>query len=107
MKHTQKMLDIDHIDLNRHIEKTILSDSATPSATLKFYNELLQNTNFALPNRKLLEIDQKIFKEAVVRLRKAQKVEIQWMRKAAEHESKKYMKMRFAKTQKAIQDECV
>ena len=29
------------------------------------------------------------------------------MRSAAEYETKKYMRMRFAKTQKAIQDECV
>ena len=98
MNHTKKMLDIDKLDLNRHIESTMLSNRATPSATLKFYNELLQNTNFILPNRVKLETDQKVFQEAIKRLRRAQKIEIQWMRTRAENEARKYLRMRFERT---------
>ena len=57
MDHVRKMLKISHIDLNRHIENTILGKSAEPSPMLKYYNELLRNTNFDLPERHRLEFD--------------------------------------------------
>lgn len=41
MDHVRKMLDISHIDLNRHIEKSIMGINAEPSPLLKYYNELL------------------------------------------------------------------
>ena len=41
MDHVRKMLDISHIDLNKHIEKSIMGIQAEPSPLLKYYNELL------------------------------------------------------------------
>ena len=57
MDHCRKMLDISHIDLNKHIRKNILGDLSEPSAVLKYYNELIQNTNFTLPDRAKLDFD--------------------------------------------------
>lgn len=41
MDHVRRMLKISHRDLNRHIHETMMGDKSEPSATLKFYNELL------------------------------------------------------------------
>ena len=41
MDHVRKMLNISHIDLNKHIEKSIMGNQAEPSPLLKYYNELL------------------------------------------------------------------
>ena len=57
MEHVRKMLDISHIDLNKHIKNSILGDQSEPSAVLKYYNELIQNTNFTLPDRVRLDFD--------------------------------------------------
>ena len=57
MEHVRKMLDISHIDLNKHIKNSILGDQSEPSAVLKYYNELIQNTNFTLPDRAKLDFD--------------------------------------------------
>ena len=52
MDHVRKQLDISPIDLNKHIELSILGPRSEPSPMLKYYNEILQNTNFCLPDRK-------------------------------------------------------
>ena len=52
MDHVRKMLDISPHDLNRHINLSIFGNKLKePSVMLKYYNELLQNTNFCLPGR--------------------------------------------------------
>lgn len=41
MEHVRKLLNVNHIDLNRQIENTIFSKHSEPSPLLKYYNELL------------------------------------------------------------------
>ena len=41
MDHVRKLLNVNHIDLNRQIENTIFGKHAEPSPLLKYYNELL------------------------------------------------------------------
>ena len=41
MDHVRKQLKISYIDLNKHIEQSILGPRSEPSALLKYYNELL------------------------------------------------------------------
>ena len=52
MDHVRRQFKISHHDLNKHIEDSIMGKQSEPSAVLKYYNELLVNTNFALPERK-------------------------------------------------------
>ena len=46
MDHVRKLMKVSLEDLNRHIQDSIMGEKAEPSALLKFYNELLQDTNF-------------------------------------------------------------
>jgi len=50
MDHVRRMMKISNQDLTRHIRETILGPQAEPSGLLKYYNEILQNTNFSMPN---------------------------------------------------------
>ena len=95
MEHVRKMLDISHVDLNRHIEKSILGDQAEPSAMLKYYNELLQNTNFTLPNRQKLDFDQQVFRKTIDKIVKAHSIELDWVRNVVVHEARSHLEKRF------------
>ena len=70
------MLKISTKDLNKYIDRMILSNDANPSVMLKYYNELLRDTNFRIPAKKTLELDQKLFKKAIVKIRRAHGVEL-------------------------------
>ena len=52
LEHYRKILEFSVNDLNTQIKKSILKGH--PSACLKYYNELLAGTNFALQSRSRL-----------------------------------------------------
>ena len=106
MDHVRKQLNISHIDLNRHIESSILGINSEPSPMLKYYNELLTNTNFILPEKHKLEIDQKVFRKIINKVVLAHKKELDWVRNLAVHESKKHILKRFEQTGQLLEDEC-
>lgn len=106
MDHVRKQLNISHLDLNRHIETSIMGTKSEPSPMLKYYNELLQNTNFILPNKHRLEIDQKVFRKIINKVVLAHKKELDWVRNLAVHESKKHIQKRFEQTSQILEDEC-
>lgn len=59
MTHYRKMLDFSLDDLNSHVTKTV--KEAKVSGCLKFYNELLADTNFNMPSKPQLKSDQVAF----------------------------------------------
>ena len=106
MDHVRKQLDISPIDLNKHIEDSILGKQSKPSPLLKYYNELLGSSNFALPPRHRLEFDQKVFRKTIDKVVKAHKKELDWVRNLAVYETKAHLEKRFQQTSMTLQDEC-
>ena len=95
MDHVKKMLNVSHHDLNRHIEQSIFGKNAEPSALLKYYNELLQNTNFCLPDRKRLDLDKQVFRKMINKICRAHKKELDWVRNLAIHETNAHLEKKF------------
>ena len=87
MEYCKKMLKISHTNLNRHLDRMILSKDAKPSVMLKYYNELLKDTNFRIPAKQQLELDQKLYKKSIEKIKRAHSVELQWVRTRAEREA--------------------
>lgn len=106
MEHVRKMLDCSHFDLNRHIKATIFSETSDPSPMLKYYNELLQNTNFALPDRHLLEFDREVFRKTINKISRAHKKELEWVRNLAIYETKAHLEKKFGETSETLHLEC-
>jgi hypothetical protein len=96
MIHTycRENLEISHNLLDKHVEELINPDS-TVSPLLKYFNDLAKYSNFKLPSVAMLEFDQKFFKKYVERLRKAQQVEIKWVRTSVVHETRKTLQEAF------------
>ena len=65
MDHCKDMLKISSKNLNRHIDRMIMSQDAKPSVMLKYYNELLSDTNFRIPAKKTLELDQILYRKSI------------------------------------------
>ena len=100
MDHVRRMMKISTTDLNRHIRDTITGPNGEPSALLKYYNELLQNTNFAMPNYRRLDFDQQVFRKTINRIVKAHKKEVDWVRNVATHDTKAHLERCFGETSK-------
>ena len=98
MDHVRKMLKISHRDLSKHIYESIMSPRAEPSVLLKYYNELLQNTNFSLPNKHRLDFDQQVFRKTIDKIVKAHRKELDWVRNVAIHDTKAHLEKRFQET---------
>ena len=97
MDHVRRMLKISDIDLNRHIRDTILNPESEPSVMLKYYNEILGNSNFTLPEKRRLEFDREVFRLAITRILKAHSKEINWVRNVAINDSKSHIEKCFEK----------
>ena len=50
------------------------------SPLLQVYDQLAANTKMTLPSKAMLQQDQKFFQEALIKIRKAHKVELKWVR---------------------------
>jgi hypothetical protein len=74
--------------LDKHIED-LLDPECVVSPLLKYFNDLAKHSNFRLPSLAVLEFDQRYFKKYVDRLRKAQLVEIKWVRAETVREARK------------------
>lgn len=81
-------LTVSYNMLDKHVED-LLDPECVVSPLLKYFNDLARYSNFRLPSLAVLEFDQQYFKKYVERLRKAQKVEIKWVRAETVRESRK------------------
>jgi len=98
MEHTQKLLKTSHRDLERRIQSSILSSQSKPSPMLKYYNELLQNTNFMLPERHRLEVDQLVFRKMIEKICNAHRLELAWVKNMMVHDAKSLLTEKFEYT---------
>ena len=80
-EHCRKMLDVNPSDIYKHIERTVFTTQAEPSAMLKYYNDVLANTKFIMPPRIKLEADKELFKKLIMKYRGAQELEVKWVKK--------------------------
>ena len=94
-------LSVSYNLLDKHIEELIDPD-ATVSPLLKYFNDLARHSNFKLPSVAMLEFDQKFFKKYVERLRKAQQVEIKWVRESVVLETRKTLQDAFDESRKLL-----
>jgi len=70
--------------LNELIDEFLSSNVKSDiSPLLMVYDQVKQNTKLTLPSKALLEQDQKFFKKALTKLRRAQKIEIRWIKAEA------------------------
>ena len=106
MDHVRRMLKISHGDLSKHIDESLMGKKSEPSALLKYYNELLQNTNFTLPDKHRLDFDQQVFRKTIDKIVKAHKKEVDWVRNVAIHDTKAHLEKRFEETSVVLQQEC-
>ena len=67
--------------LNELIDEYLsIEEKADISPLLQVYDQLAENTKLTLPCKSILQQDQRFFQEALTKLRKAQKIELRWMK---------------------------
>lgn len=67
--------------LNELIDEFLSGDEKNDiSPLLVVYDQLKEHSKILLPSRSLLEQDQRFFKLALNKLRKAQKIELRWQK---------------------------
>lgn len=94
-KHCEQILRVPFVgdkELNKLMDQAVLSNNAKPSPLLKFYNQLQKTTGLDGLTKALLTLDQKVFKEYIARLARAQNYQIRITKEAAQHASARYMK---------------
>jgi hypothetical protein len=66
MAHYKKLMAFSFRDLNNHIKKSIFEQN--PSGCLKFYNELINDTNLDIPPKITLKSDVFVFRKTVEKI---------------------------------------
>ena len=97
-------LNVGYNMIDRSIEE-LLNPKQDVSPLLKFFNMLAKDSNFRLPNRSLLEFDQKFYRAFIARLRNAQKVEVKWVKNTIINESRKTCMVAFDQARQLMQAE--
>lgn len=69
----QTQLNFSFRNVDKMIDSLIKRSDAEVSPLLKFYNELVAHSNFRLPVKALLEFDTRVFRESLVRIKRAQR----------------------------------
>ena len=72
----KEQLSYSYRDVNKQIDKLLLTDEQEVSPLLKFYNELAASSNFRIPLKSLLQFDQKVFKKHLFKIKKAHEIEM-------------------------------
>ena len=104
MAYYQRMIDTSNTaDIKKHISLSVTHGQ--PSACLKFYNELIANTNFEMKPRLVLESDAIAFRATIDKLQKAHDVEVQWLKHEMMQQSASFVSEKMADVVDTLKEE--